>query len=86
MADYFIELGLNSGEGFAPRHRERRGYYGPKYNKPVECRYCFSREVVWLQRDDKSFILRNKNGTNHNCRQPEQPTAEGFDDVVQPDD
>jgi hypothetical protein len=81
MADYFIGLALDRGEGFAPRHRERRGYYGPKYSKPVECRYCHSQDVVWLQREDKSFQLKNKDGSVHNCRHPEQPTAEGFDDV-----
>ena len=82
MADYYIDLALNRGDGFAPKHRERYGYYGPRYTKPVECRYCRTRNVIWGQRDDKSFVLKNKDGTPHDCLPTEQPNAEGFDDVV----
>lgn len=77
MADYYIDLALNRGEGFA----RRKSAYGPRYHKPVECRYCRTRNVIWCQRDDKSFLLKNKDGTPHDCRPTEQPNAEGFDDV-----
>lgn len=52
MADYYIELGLNAGEGFAPKHRERRGYYGPRYSHrsvaDPTCDHCGAKGLRWV--------------------------------------
>jgi hypothetical protein len=84
MADYYVGLALANGEGFAPKWRERPGYYGPRYSSygpPLKCKHCGAKSVYW-QRTREGWQLNNKDDlSRHLCRQPEQPNAEGFDDV-----
>ena len=90
MADYYIALGLNAGEGFAPRYRERRGYYGPRYScdlpqapKKPACKACGSKAVHWRLFDGNYALAddqRQRPGNRyikHVC----PTTADGFGDI-----
>jgi DNA-directed RNA polymerase subunit RPC12/RpoP len=73
IADWMLDQALDAGEWFPAR----RSAYGP----PVTCKHCGSRNVYW-QRVKGGWQLKDKaNLERHLCRQPEQPNAEGFDDV-----
>lgn len=80
MADYYVDLGLDAGEGFAPRHRERRGYYGPKYSsnlpKNPRCKHCGANGLFWQHVNGKWRLYEGLSA--HNCTP--QPTADGFED------
>jgi len=86
MADYYIELGLNAGEGFAPRHRERRGYYGPRYSadlpKPTRCKHCGTTLVFW-QMTRTGYRLHNREDLQlHNCSSTKDMNTQGFEDAI----
>ena len=68
-ANQMMEFGM---WGWLPRRA-----YGPR----VSCKFCGAHNVYW-QRTREGWQLNNKdNLERHLCRQPEQPNAEGFDDV-----
>ena len=81
MADYYIELGLANGESFAPRHRERRGYYGPRYSSGLprgkpKCRRCGAEGLNWQQVKGSKWRL-HEGSSLHVC----PTTADGFEEV-----
>lgn len=79
MADYYVELGLNNGEGFAPRYREKRDYYGPRYSsdlpKPPKCKHCGATGLNWQQVKGSKWCL-HEGAKPHVCK----TTADGFED------
>lgn len=80
MADYYIDLGLNNGEGFAPRYRERSGYRGPRYSadlpKPPACNRCGTKKVFWTKTSQGHRLMDTKTNLQHKCA----TSAEGFED------
>ena len=84
MADYYVDLALNAGEGFAPRYRERRGNYGPRYSRDlpkqttVQCDRC-SASCFWGQSTGRWRLYERGTGEQHQC-QGAASTADGFDD------
>jgi hypothetical protein len=73
IADWMLDQALDRGEWFP----SRRSAYGP----PVKCKHCGSRKVFW-QRIKGGWQLNDKaSQQRHLCLQPEQPNAEGFEDV-----
>ncbi len=68
MADYYVELGLNNGEGFAPR-------YSSYLPKPPKCKHCGATGLNWKQ--VKGSLWRLHEGSKpHVCK----TTADGFED------
>ena len=80
MVDYYVQLGLVSGEGFAPRYREKRGHYGPRYShdlpKPPKCKHCSATGLNWQQVEGSKWRL-HEGSKPHVCR----TSADGFDEV-----
>ena len=81
MADYYIGLGLANGEGFAPRHRERRGWYGPRYSADLPreratCRLCGATGLNWQMVEGGKWRLY-EGREPHVC----PTTADGFEEI-----
>ena len=80
MADYYVELGFNNGEGFAPRYREKRGYYGPRYSSDLRqspsCKHCGATGLNWQQIKGSKWRL-HEGSKPHVCAN----TTEGFGDA-----
>lgn len=89
MADYYIGLGINAGEEFTPRYRERRGYYGPRYShdlskprKKPTCNGCGAKAVHWRLVDGSFKLFEDEHQQPGNRYVPHccPTSADGFGD------
>lgn len=68
MADYYIELGLNAGEGFAPSHQRRYPRYRPEEGTvQPRCARCGSYNVRWRQQGGRWVLFSLTPGVEHRC-------------------